>query len=55
MSMKCRRNLVRKPIKEPEHHFENLYGLLCNEVWLRAAAPHNNYKTKEVERQESTV
>jgi RNA-directed DNA polymerase len=38
MSMKCRRNLVKKTEKEPEHPFENLYGLLCNEVWLRVAA-----------------
>jgi group II intron reverse transcriptase/maturase len=36
--MKCRRNLVKKTEKEPEHPFENLYGLLCNEVWLRVAA-----------------
>ena len=41
MSMKCRRNLVKKPTKEPEHQFENLYGLLCNEVWLRVAAPRH--------------
>ena len=36
--MKCRGNLVKKPTKEPEHQFENLYSLLCNEVWLRVAA-----------------
>src|SRR5215813_1537119 len=32
------KKLSQKATKEPEHQFENLYGLLCNEVWLRAAA-----------------
>jgi RNA-directed DNA polymerase len=32
------KKLSQKATKEPEHPFENLYGLLCNEVWLRAAA-----------------
>jgi retron-type reverse transcriptase len=31
------RKLSLKAEKEPEHQFENLYGLLCNEVWLRVA------------------
>jgi len=29
------KKLSQKAGKEPEHQFENLYGLLCNEVWLR--------------------
>jgi RNA-directed DNA polymerase len=32
------KKLSQKAGKEPEHQFENLYGLLCNEVWLRVAA-----------------
>src|SRR2546422_8250663 len=32
------KKLSQKATQEPEHHFENLYGLLCNEVWLRVAA-----------------
>jgi RNA-directed DNA polymerase len=32
------KKLSQKAEKEPEHQFENLYGLLCNEVWLRVAA-----------------
>ena len=36
------RKLSLKVEKEPEHQFENLYGLLCNEVWLRAAHPKVN-------------
>src|SRR5467141_3899064 len=32
------KKLSQKATKEPEHHFENLYGLLCHEVWLREAA-----------------
>jgi len=32
------KKLSQKATKEPEHHFENLYGLLCHEVWLRVAA-----------------
>ena len=32
------KKLSQKAEKEPEHQFENLYGMLCNEVWLRAAA-----------------
>lgn len=31
------RKLRQKAAKEPEHPFENLYGLLCHEVWLRVA------------------
>jgi RNA-directed DNA polymerase len=31
------KKLSQKAGKEPEHQFENLYGLLCNEVWLRGA------------------
>ena len=31
------RKLSQKAEKEPEHQFENLYGLLCNEIWLRVA------------------
>jgi RNA-directed DNA polymerase len=36
------RKLSQKAEKEPEHQFENLYGLLCNEVWLRAAYHSGN-------------
>src|SRR5262249_4417857 len=32
------KKLSQKAEKEPEHQFKNLYGLLCNEVWLRMAA-----------------
>jgi group II intron reverse transcriptase/maturase len=32
------KKLSQKATKEPEHRFENLYGLLCHEVWLRVAA-----------------
>jgi len=32
------KKLSQKAEKEPEHQFENLYGLLCNAVWLRVAA-----------------
>jgi len=32
------KKLSQKAEKEQEHQFENLYGMLCNEVWLRAAA-----------------
>jgi RNA-directed DNA polymerase len=32
------KKLSHKATKEPEHRFENLYGLLCHEVWLRVAA-----------------
>jgi retron-type reverse transcriptase len=31
------KKLSQKATKEHEHQFENLYGLLCNEWWLRAA------------------
>src|SRR6516162_11127831 len=31
------KKLSQKAEKEPEHQFENLYGMLCNEVWLRVA------------------
>jgi RNA-directed DNA polymerase len=39
------RKLSQKATKEPEHQFENLYGLLCNETWLRVAA-HETLKNK---------
>src|SRR5215510_13823947 len=39
------KKLSQKATKEPEHHFENLYGLLCNEVWLRVAA-HKTLQNK---------
>jgi RNA-directed DNA polymerase len=29
--------LSLKATREPEHQFETLYSLLCNEVWLRVA------------------
>jgi group II intron reverse transcriptase/maturase len=32
------KKLSQKATEEPEHQFENLYGLLCHEIWLRAAA-----------------
>jgi RNA-directed DNA polymerase len=32
------KKLSQKAEKEQEHQFENLYGMLCNEVWLRVAA-----------------
>ncbi len=31
------KKLSRKAELEPEHQFENLYSLLCNQVWLRTA------------------
>jgi len=31
------KKLSQKATNEHEHQFENLYGLLCNEVWLREA------------------
>ena len=31
------RKLSQKAAKEPEQQFENLYGMLCNEFWLRVA------------------
>lgn len=31
------KKLSQKAEKEQEHQFENLYGMLCNEVWLRVA------------------
>ena len=31
------KKLSRKAALEPEHQFENLYSLLCNPIWLRAA------------------
>jgi retron-type reverse transcriptase len=39
------KKLSQKATKESEHHFENLYGLLCNEVWLRVAA-HQTLQNK---------
>src|SRR4029453_15190216 len=32
------KKLSQKAEKEQEHQFENLYGMLCNEGWLRVAA-----------------
>jgi group II intron reverse transcriptase/maturase len=32
------KKLSQKAEKEPEHQFEDLYGMLCNKVWLRVAA-----------------
>ena len=32
------KKLSQKAEKEQEHQFENLYGMLCNEAWLRVAA-----------------
>ena len=31
------RKLSQRATEEREHKFENLYSLLCNEVWLRVA------------------
>ena len=31
------RKLSQKATEEPEHTFDDLYSLLCNEVWLRVA------------------
>jgi group II intron reverse transcriptase/maturase len=31
--------------RDPEHQFEDLYSLLCNEVWLRVAHHHVNSNT----------
>jgi group II intron reverse transcriptase/maturase len=31
------RKLSQRATEDPEHKFENLYSLLCNEVWLRVA------------------
>jgi len=31
------RKLSQRATEEPEHRFDNLYSLLCNEVWLRVA------------------
>ena len=31
------RKLSQRATEEPEHRFNNLYSLLCNEVWLRVA------------------
>jgi RNA-directed DNA polymerase len=31
------RKLSQRATEEAEHKFENLYSLLCNEVWLRVA------------------
>jgi RNA-directed DNA polymerase len=31
------RKLSQRATEEPEHKFENLYNLLCNEIWLRVA------------------
>jgi len=31
------KKLSEKATREAEHQFENLYGLLCNEAWLRMA------------------
>jgi RNA-directed DNA polymerase len=39
------KKLSLKAEKEPEHQFKDLYGLLCNETWLRVAA-HETLKNK---------
>src|SRR4029453_12424792 len=39
------KKLSQKAAKEPGHQFENLYGLLCNEVWLRV--PHHTVNTNQ--------
>jgi RNA-directed DNA polymerase len=39
------KKLSQKATKESEHRFENLYGLLCNEIWLRVAA-HKTLQNK---------
>jgi RNA-directed DNA polymerase len=39
------KKLGQKAGKEPEHQFENLYGLLWNEVWLRVA--HHTVNTNQ--------
>ncbi len=39
------RKLSQRATEEPEHAFENLYGLLCNEAWLRVAA-HETLQNK---------
>ena len=39
------KKLSQKAEQEPEHQFENLYGLLCNEVWLRVA--YHNVNTNQ--------
>ena len=31
------RKLSQRATEDPEHRFDNLYSLLCNEVWLRVA------------------
>jgi hypothetical protein len=31
------KKLSQKAAKEQEHQFKDLYGLLCNETWLRVA------------------
>jgi group II intron reverse transcriptase/maturase len=39
------RKLSQRATENPEHKFENLYSLLCNETWLRVAA-HETLKNK---------
>jgi len=39
------KKLSRKAELEPEHQFENLSSLLCNQVWLRVA--HHSVNTKQ--------
>src|SRR4029453_4094074 len=39
------KKLRQKAAKEPGHQFENLYGLLCNAVWLRVA--HHTVNTNQ--------
>jgi group II intron reverse transcriptase/maturase len=39
------KKLSQKAKKEPEHQFENLYGLLCNDTWLRVA--HHSVNTNQ--------
>jgi RNA-directed DNA polymerase len=39
------KRLSEKATREPEHTFEDLYSLLCNEVWLRVA--HHSVNSNE--------
>lgn len=39
------RKLSQRATENPEHKFENLYSLLCNEVWLRVA--HHSVNTNQ--------
>ena len=45
MSSEMQKKLSQKATKDPTKRFVNLYGMLCNEVWLRVAA-HKTLKNK---------